>query len=63
MINMIRAMILAWILTWFNLDNILVNAINQILNTDYTTAIYWLLFFIIGIIVMMFKKQKRGKSL
>lgn len=53
---MIGTMIVAWILTWFNLDNILVNAINQILNTDYTTAIYWLLFFIIGIIVMMFKK-------
>lgn len=53
---MIGTMIVAWILTWFNLDNILVNAINQILNTDYITAVYWLLFFIIGIIIMILKK-------
>ena len=29
---MIGTMIIAWILTWFNLDNILVDAINQIFN-------------------------------
>lgn len=53
---MIRAMLLAWILTCFNLDNILVEAINQILNTNYTTAIYWLVFFVIGLIVTLIKK-------
>lgn len=53
---MIGTMILAWILTWFKLDDILVIAINQILNTNYTTAIYWLLFFVIGLIVMLVKK-------
>lgn len=53
---MIGTMILAWILTWFKLDEILVTAINQILNTNYTTAIYWLLFFIVGLIVMLIKK-------
>ena len=41
---MIRAMILAWILTCFEVDNIFTEAINQIFNTNYTTAIYWLLF-------------------
>lgn len=53
---MITTMIIGWILTWFNLDNIFIKAINQIFNTNYTTAVYWLLFFIIGIIVMTFKK-------
>ena len=53
---MIRAMILAWILTCFEVDNIFTEAINQIFNTNYTTAIYWLLFLIIGVIVMLIKE-------
>lgn len=53
---MIVTMIIGWILTWFNLDNIFIEAINQIFNTNYTTAVYWLLLFIIGLIVMIFKK-------
>lgn len=32
---MIWTLIIAWILTWFDIDQIVVNAINQILNTDY----------------------------
>lgn len=50
---MLVTLILAWILTWFDLDTILINAINQIFNTDFTTAVYWLLFFIIGLIVKL----------
>lgn len=50
---MLATLILAWILTWFDLDTILINAINQIFNTDFTTAIYGLLFFIIGLIVKL----------
>ena len=52
---MLAALILAWILTWFDLATILINAINQIFNTDFTTAVYWLLFFIIGLIVKLKK--------
>ena len=48
---MIIALILAWILTLFKLDKLFVSAINQIFNTDYTTAIYWLLFLVIGILI------------
>ena len=48
---MIITLILAWILTLFKLDEAFVNAINQIFGTDYTTAIYWLLFLMIGILI------------
>lgn len=54
----IDSMILAWILSLFNLDNILIDAINQILNTNYTTAVYWLLFFVVGLIATFIKKYK-----
>ena len=53
---MIETMILAWILSWFNLDNILIDTINQILNTNYTTAVYWLLFFAAGLIATIIKR-------
>ncbi len=48
---MIFTLIIAWILTWFNIDNLIVDAINQICNTDFTVAVYWLIAFIIGVIV------------
>ncbi len=53
---MLVTIIIGWILTWFNLDNIVVEAINQICNTNYTVAIYWLAIFIVAIIVGIFKK-------
>lgn len=53
---MLETLIIAWILTWFNLDNLFVEAINQIFNKDFTTAIYWLLFLIVGLIVSIAKK-------
>jgi hypothetical protein len=53
---MIEIMMLAWILSWFNLDDILIDAINQILNTNYTTAVYWLLFFAAGLIATIIKR-------
>lgn len=58
----IDSMILAWILSLFNLDNILIDAINQILNTNYTTAVYWLLFFVVGLIATLIKKYKGEKN-
>ncbi len=53
---MIGTLIIAWILTWFNLDNILVDAINQIFNTEFTVAIYWFIAFIIGVIYILKNK-------
>ncbi len=52
---MIGTMIIAWILTWFGLDNLIITGINEIFNTDFTVAIYWLIFFIIGAIICIIK--------
>ena len=52
---MVFTLIIAWILTWFNLDNLIVDAINQIFNTEFTVAIYWFIAFIIGVIVYIKK--------
>lgn len=53
---MLDALIVAWILTWFNLDVTLIDAINQIFNTDFNTDVYWLAFFIIGLISSIINK-------
>lgn len=53
---MISALITAWILTWFDLDVIIIDAINQIFNTSFTTSVYWLAFLIIGLIGSILNK-------
>ena len=53
---MIGTLFVGWILTLFNLDIILIDAINQIFNTDFNTSIYWLVFFIIGMVVRILER-------
>jgi len=48
---MIWTLIIAWILTWFDLDILIIAGINEIFNTDFTVAVYWLIAFIIAVIV------------
>ena len=47
---MISTLITAWILTLFDLDEIIIDAINQLFNTSFNTNVYWLAFLIIGLI-------------
>ena len=48
--SIISALALAWFLTLFNLDVTLVSAINEVLGTTYSTNVYWLVAFVIGVI-------------
>lgn len=54
---MLNTIILGYILTWFNFDNFVIEGINQIFNTDFTIAVYWLIIFCLGILVKIFKKK------
>lgn len=51
--EMFTILIVAWILTWFDIDNLVIDGLNQILNTNFTTAVYWLFFFIIAVISLL----------
>lgn len=53
---MIGTVIIAWILTWFNLDSLLITGINEIFNTDYTVALYWVIALSIGVIKCIINK-------
>ncbi len=53
---MLWTLIIACILTWFSLDKLIISGINEIFNTDFTVAVYWLIAFIIGAIVYIVDK-------
>lgn len=46
----ISMLLLAWILSGFNLDQTLIAGINEIFSTDFSTNVYWLAAFAIGAI-------------
>ena len=50
--------IIFWILTWFSIDDLIIAGINELFNTDFTVALYWLIAFIIGAIVYIVDKIK-----
>lgn len=52
---MFDVLIIAWILTWFGFDDILIEGINQLLNQNYTTSVYWVIAFVIGAIELFLK--------
>ena len=41
----------AWLMSWFDLDEILIKATNEVLGTNYSTAVYWLVAFALGVIL------------
>ena len=53
---MLWTLIVAWILTLFNVDDLIIAGINELFNTDFTIAVYWLIAFIIGAIVYIADK-------
>lgn len=55
---MIGTIIVAWILTWFSLDEYIVTGINEIFNTNFTVAVYWLVAFVIGTIICICENIK-----
>lgn len=50
---MIEVFLIGWILTWFGLDHLVIEGINQLCNTNYNVAVYWFIIFIIAIIVQI----------
>ena len=55
---MIWTLIISWILTWFSIDDLIITGINELFNTDFTVALYWLIAFMIGVAVHIVDKIK-----
>lgn len=55
---MIWTLIVAWFLTLFSLDNLIITGINEIFNTNFTVSVYWLIAFIIAAIVCIVENIK-----
>ncbi len=50
MLNLIVCLFCGWLLSLFGLDDLIVNAINELFNKNFGEGIYYLLFFIPGVI-------------
>ena len=55
---MLGTMIIAWILTWFGLDNLFITGINELFHTNFTLAIYWVIALLIGAIIYITREIK-----
>lgn len=51
--EIVSTLLLAWLLSLFSLDEILIKGINQILNTNFDISVYWLTFFLVGAIIQI----------
>lgn len=56
MSSIIDALLIAWILTWFDIDDMFIEVLQPLFkNITLTSSHFYLLFLIIGIIVAIFK--------
>lgn len=49
--SIVGTLIFAWFLTLFELDEILIKAVNELFGKNYSTAVYWFGAFVIGVIL------------
>ncbi|MBE3101007.1 MAG: hypothetical protein IMZ47_01905 [Firmicutes bacterium] len=56
--GIIGGLFLAWVLTWFNVDRIIIDGINELFALSISTAGYYVLFAIIGFISNVVSDRK-----
>ena len=59
---LISTLIFAWILSCFEMDSILISALNEVIGSNYSNNVYWLLAFIIGSIGTILEFITRNKK-
>ena len=56
-------LVFAFILSCFGVDNVLMSALNEVLNTHYSNNVFWLFVFIlailVGVIELVINKTKK----
>lgn len=63
--SIIIILIFAWFLTLFHLDTIIISGLNEVIGTNWSTNVYWLIVVIIAIIAFLFEyiiKNKQKKD-
>lgn len=49
----LEALLVAWILSWFGLHNLVAKGVSELLGREVSTSVYWLIFFIAAIVIMI----------
>ncbi len=56
--GIVGGLVLAWILTWFRVDNIIINGVNELFGLEITRSGYYVMFALIGLIVNLLRGKK-----
>jgi hypothetical protein len=56
--GVIGGLLLAWILSWFGVDRIIIDGVNELFKLNIGIAGYYVLFAIVGIITHVLTKRK-----
>lgn len=54
--TILGTLLTCWILTWFNFDDLMINGLKNLFNIDINRSGYYVLFIIVSIIFLFFKK-------
>lgn len=56
--GIIGGLIIAWILSWFGIDNIIIRGVNELFDIEISTAGYYVLFAIVGLITRLLTRRR-----
>ncbi|MDD3613307.1 MAG: hypothetical protein WAP98_06760 [Caldicoprobacterales bacterium] len=56
--GIVGGLVLAWILTWFRVDNIIINGVNELFGLEITRSGYYVMFALIGLIVNLLRGKR-----
>lgn len=56
--GIVGGLVLAWILTWFRVDNIIINGVNELFGLEITGSGYYVMFALIGLIVNLLRGKR-----
>ena len=51
----VLTLLVAFFLSGFGFDQILIEGVNELLHTNFTISVYWLVFFLVGVILQIIK--------
>lgn len=56
--GIVGGLIIAWILTWFKVDGIIIEGLNELFGLHIGMAGYYVIFAIIGLVCELFTRRK-----
>ncbi|HZK33819.1 MAG TPA: hypothetical protein VFD33_00730 [Bacillota bacterium] len=56
--GIIGGLLLAWILSWFRIDNTIINGVNELFGLEITRSGYYVIFALIGLLADLLRVKR-----